>query len=225
MKICQKLLAVLLSVVLAFSAFAFGACAQETPKTQKLLETLNSGNAVSVTLKAGDTLLGSSNDTFIIKGSALAYEYGTGFFSIRLLLNDGALYAYLPFFPFLYVKVPTLALGLGDGDVWKLIETVTGATFSILRYVKSYTETIDGVSYDVEEYFDNAQVTVKFCYQDDTLKLLNVTDAQTKSVQNTYFQNISFDVPDALVAVPQGIDLTFLFKGLVTALMGSTVLA
>ena len=219
MKTGKKLLAILLSVLFAFSALTLCVNAADTPKTQKLIDAINGGQAVSVTLKAGTTPLGNSSDTFIIKGNALAYEYNTGLFNIRLLLKDGTFYAYLPKLPFLYVKMASLDLGMGGIDVPTLVKAATGATFAILRYVKSYQETIDGVDYDVEEYFDNASVTAKFCYVGDQLKLLKVTDAQTHSVQNTYFENISFDVNDKDVAAPIGINVTPLFRMLLTSFL------
>ena len=225
MKASKKLLALLLSLLLACSSFALFANAAETPKTQKLIDSINGGQAVSVTLRAGSTPFGNSSDTFVIKGHALAYEYTTGLGDVRLVLKDGVLYGYLPKLPFLYVKLGSEELGMLGLDVPTLIKTVTGATFAILRYVKSYQETIDGVTYDVEEYFDNATVTAKFCYVGDQLKLLKVTDAQTHSVQNTYFENISFDVSDSAVAVPVGINVTPLIRLFLGSLLAGALTA
>ena len=222
MKTCKKPIAILLSLLFALSAFTLCANAAETTtKTQKLIDALNGSQAVSVTLKGGSTLLGSSADTFVIKGNAMAYEYKTGLFNARFVLNGGNLYAYLPAIPLFYVKMSALGFGLGENDVAKLIKRVTGVTFTVLRYVKSYSETIDGVAYDVEEYYDNATVTAKFCYVGDQLKLLKVTDSLTHSVQNTYFENISFNVSDDVVAVPRGIDVTPLFKLLFASFLTS----
>ena len=225
MKASKKLLALLLSLLLACSSFALFANAAETPKTQKLIDAINGGQAVSVTLRAGSTPFGNSADTFVIKGNALAYEYNTGLFNVRLVFKDGVLYGYLPKLPFLYVKLGSEELGMLGLDVPTLVKTVTGVTFAILRYVKSYQETIDGVTYDVEEYFDNATVTAKFCYVGDQLKLLKVTDAQTHSVQNTYFENISFDVSDSAVAVPVGINVTPLIRLFLGSLLAGALTA
>ena len=225
MKTSKKLLALLLSLLLACSSFALFANAAETPKTQKLIDAINGGQAVSVTLRAGSTPFGNSADTFVIKGNALAYEYNTGLFNVRLVFKDGVLYGYLPKLPFLYVKLGSEELGMLGLDVPTLVKTVTGVTFAILRYVKSYQETIDGVTYDVEEYFDNATVTAKFCYVGDQLKLLKVTDAQTHSVQNTYFENISFDVSDSAVAVPVGINITPLIRLFLGSLLAGALTA
>ncbi len=222
MKTCKKSLAILLSLLFAFSAFTLCVNAAETTKTQKLIDALNGKQAVSVTMKSSAPLLGSSTNTFVVKGNALAYEFkGGGLINIRFVLNGGNIYAYLPILPFFYVKTSALGFGLGENDVAKLIKRLTGVTFSVLRYVKSYSETIDGVAYDVEEYYDNATVTAKFCYVGDQLKLLKVTDSLTNSVQNTYFENISFDVSDDVVAVPRGINVTPLFRLLFTTLVTS----
>ena len=59
----------------------------------------------------------------------------------------------------------------------------------------------------------------------DQLKLLKVTDAQTHSVQNTYFENISFDVSDSAVAVPVGINITPLIRLFLGSLLAGALTA
>ncbi len=224
MHMTKKTLSVMLclAIVLSmFSVFALSSSAAAT-KTQTLIDRINSTKEVAVTLTAGNTMLGSSTDTIAIKGNAVAYDYNTGFIKARVVVRDNTAYAYLPILPFFYVKVDSL--GLTAVDVWKLIERASGVTFAVLNYVKSYNETLYGVNYYVEEYNDRAQVTSKFCYVGDELKLLNVTDARTNSVQNTYFENISFSVPDSTVSVPAGLDLTPFLKGLFVAMLAGAVL-
>lgn len=220
----KRIISIILCLVLTFSAFSVFSLSSSAAytKTQTLIDRVNSTKEVSVTLTAGNTMLGSSTDTIAVKGNAIAYDYNTGFLKARIIVRDNTAYAYLPILPFFYVQVN--GLGLASVDVWKLIERASGITFAVLNYVKSYNETINGVNYYVEEYNDRAQVTSKFCYVGDELKLLNVTDARTNSVQNTYFENISFSVPDSTVAVPSGFDLTPFLKGIFAALLAGAIL-
>lgn len=207
--------AVIIASLLSFNAFA------ASTRTQTLLDKLGSTDQVTVTLTAGSTLLGSSTDTFTLKGNDLAYDYGTGLLKVRVILHDGKAYAFLPILPLFYVEVENT--GLSGLNAKSLLEKATGLTLGILSYQKTYDETIDGKAYSVEEFTDRAQVTLKFCYEGDTLKLLRVIDARTNSVQNTYFENISFTVPDSAVAVPGGINLTPIFKNLFSSLLNYLV--
>ena len=216
----KKAVAVILCAAIMLSAFAAFAFAANT-KTETLIDTIKTKKEVSVTLTAGNTALGSSTDTIKIKGNSIAYDYNTGFFKVRVVVKDNTAYAYLPMLPFFYVKVD--GLGLANVDVWSLLEKASGVTFAILDYQKSYNETINGKEYYVEEFNDRAQVTSKFCYVGDELKLLNVTDARTNSVQNTYFENISLTVSDSEIAAPAGFDLTPFLKGLFTAFLASAI--
>lgn len=219
MKNFKKILAVMFAVIITLS-FCVGAFAADT-KTETLINSIKNGKELSVTFTAGNTFLGTSTDTVSVKGNTVAYEYKTGFLTARVIVKDGTAYAYLPLLPFFYVQVDSL--GFTDLDVWTLLDKVSGVTFAVLDYQKSYTGEVNGKTYYIEEYNDRAQVTSKFCYEGDTLKLLNVYDARTLSTQNTYFENISFTVPDSAIAVPTGLNLTPFLKGLFTSILASLI--
>lgn len=219
----KKTLSVILALVLVISTFSFGAFAAETNKTETLFEKLNTAKEVSVTLKAGDVnlfgfLKTSATDTIYIKDNKVAYEYKAGFISARAIYDGDNIYGIIPELPFFYVKLNGSAIG--QPDVWSLIEGASNITLGVLDYQKSYNETVDGVEYYVEEFNDRAQVTSKFYYVGDTLKMLKVEDAQTGSIQYTYFENISFEVDDSIFAVPtDAFDLTIILKGLIASLL------
>lgn len=220
MKTSKKIVSVIMAVIFTMSAFSVAAFAAQT-KTDALFDKINSGKQISVTIASGDTKLGSSTDKISVKGNAVAYDFTNGFFSARVLLKDNTAYAYLTKIPFLYVKVSNV--GVGNADIWKIIEKATGVTEGVLNYVKSYDEELNGTTYYVEEYNDRASVTSKFYYLNDQLKVLKVTNSTTKSVQYTYFDDISFSVDDDTVAVPTGIDVTPLFKFLFAAMISSVI--
>ncbi len=212
------------AILLVMSVFSVNAFAADTTKTEALLDKLNTSKEVAVSLKAGDIPLFGSNsnasDTVYIKGDKAAYEYNAGFLSVRVVLDGDEIIAYLPILPFIHVKLESSALG--SVDIWGLIEDATKITMGVLAYVDTYEEELGGVKYTVEEFNDRAQVTSKFYYQGDDLKLLNVVDKQTNSVQNTYFESISFDVDDSVFELPAiSFDLTPILQGLFLALIAA----
>ncbi len=212
------------AVLLVMSVFSVNVFAADTTKTEALLDKLNTSKEVAVSLKAGDIPLFGSNsdasDTVYIKGDMAAYEYNAGFLSVRVVLNGDEIVAFLPILPFIHVKLESSALG--SVDIWGLIEDATKVTMGVLAYVDTYEEELGGVKYTVEEFNDRAQVTSKFYYQNDELKLLNVVDKQTNSVQNTYFESISFDVDDSIFELPAiSFDLTPVLQGLFLALIAA----
>ncbi len=218
----KKLLSVALCLAIVLSALSFGAAAASN-KTQALFDTLKNANEVSVTLKAGDVnlfgfLKTSATDTVYIKGNKLAYEYSLGLVSARAVYDGANVYGFIPQLPLFYVGLNGSAIG--QPDVWSLVESVSNITLSVLNYKSAYNEVYNGVEYYVEEFDDRAQVTSKFYYLGDTLKILNVYDAQSGSTNVTYFENISFTVSDSVFNVPtSGLDLTVIFKGLLESML------
>ena len=212
------------AILLVMSVFSVNAFAADTTKTEALLDKLNTSKEVAVSLKAGDIPLFSSNsnasDTIYIKDDMAAYEYNAGFLNVRVVLDDDEIIAFLPFFPYIHVKLESSALG--SVDIWGLIEDATKVTMGVLAYVDTYEEEVGGVKYTVEEFNDRAQVTSKFYYQGDDLKILKVEDKQTNSVQNTYFESISFDVDNSIFELPAiSFDLTPVLQGLFLALIAA----
>lgn len=212
------------AIILVMSVFSVNAFAANTTKTEALLNKLNETKEVAVSLKAGDIPLFGSNsdasDTIYIKDKMAAYEYNAGFLSVRVVLDGDEIIAYLPIFPYVHVKLESSAIG--SVDVWGLIEDATKVTMGVLAYVGTYEEELGGIKYTVEEFNDRAQVTSKFYYQNDELKLLNVVDKQTNSVQNTYFESISFDVDDSIFKLPAiSFDLTPVLQGLFLSLIAA----
>lgn len=221
MKSAKKITAFILAAVMMLSVFSVCTFAADT-KTQTFIDKAKSGKEVAVTFTSGNTFLGSSTSTVSIKGNAAAYDFTNGIFKVRVVIRDNTAYAYFPVLPLFYVKVDSL--GLGTMDVWKLLEKASGITFTILNFKGCGQEEVNGKSYYVETFNDRAQVTSKFCYEGDDLKLLNVYDDRTRSTQNTYFEDISFSVSDSTVAKPVGFDLTPLLKGIFISMITSAIM-
>lgn len=219
----KKTLSIILSAILIISVFSLNAFAANT-KTETLINKLNTEKEVAVTLTAGDIPLFGANsdatDTIYIKDKKAAYEYNAGFINVRLVLDDDGIVAFLPVFPYIHVKLDSKAIG--SIDIWGLINDATNVTLGVLNYVKSYNEDVEGKTYYVEEFNDRAQVTSKFYYDGDDLRILKVTDAKTGSVQYTYFEDISFDVDDNIFELPLiSFDMTPILQGLFLALIAA----
>ncbi len=219
----KKTLSIIMSVILIISVFSLNAFAATT-KTETLVDKINTEKEVAVTLTAGDIPLFGANsdatDTIYIKDDKAAYDYNAGFINIRVVLDDDEIIAFLPVFPYVHVKLDSKAIG--SVDIWGIIDEATNITFGVLNYVGSYEEEFEGKTYYVEEFNDRAQVTSKFYYDGDDLKILNVTDKKTNSVQNTYFEDISFEVDDSIFELPLiSFDMTPVLSALFLSLLAA----
>ncbi len=227
----KKVLSLILATVIALSAFCgINAYAADKPKTDELLDTFETAEEALVTLKTGSTKLfgflsAEITNTIAVKGDTVVYQYSTGFISIKVIASENEIYAYFPELPFFYIKLDNLP-EIGT-DIWEWVKDGADITQFFIEYQESYTEEVDGVEYYVEEYNDREFVTSKFYYDENgTLIFLNVTDVSTNSVQNTYFEKISFDVEDSFFEVPaDAFDLTPVLKGLFNAIIGALATA
>lgn len=210
------------SIILIMSVLSVNAFAA-SPKTDALLDRLETATEVSVTIRSGETKLfgvlpATITNTFAVKGNNVCYEYSAGFLKARIVAADNGVYGFMPTLPFFYVKMDTNPLA--GANVWSMVLSAANLTQAFTRYLRSYEETIDGTNYYVEEYDDREFVTSKFCYIGDELKMLIVTDSSTGSVQYTYFEDISFSVSDSMFTVPAAaIDLSPMLKGIFLSLI------
>ncbi|MBQ7122928.1 MAG: hypothetical protein IJO03_11770, partial [Clostridia bacterium] len=89
------------SIILIMSVFSVNAFAAETPKTDALLDKLETANEVSVTIKSGETKLfgfmpATITNTVAVKENNICYEYSTGFIKARIVTADDGIYGFLP---------------------------------------------------------------------------------------------------------------------------------
>lgn len=221
----KKSISVLIaSIILVMSVFSVNAFAA-SPKTDALLDRLETANEVSITLRSGETKLfgvlpAAITNTFAVKGNNVCYEYSAGFLKARIVANSDGIYGFMPTLPFFYVKMDTNPLK--GANVWSMVLGASDLTQAFTRYLKSYDDTVDGTKYYVEEYDDREFVTSKFYYIGDDLKMLIVTDSSTGSVQYTYFDDISFKVDDSMFEVPaSAFDLSPILKTFFVSLLAA----
>ena len=211
---------ILTAVILMISVLPLNAFADEAPiLTIELIEKLKTSDEISVTFKSGQVnLFGSqptdSFDTVAMKGDKLAYQFTAGPLEARAVMSNGNIYGFFTAIPFLYVKLDNSFLG--DVDVDKALEEITSLTTSVLDFQGSRSENLNGVIYYVEEFNDRATVTSKFYYdENNNLRVLKVSDSSNGSVYYTYFENISFEVPDSFFEVSSfALDVTPILKWL-----------
>ncbi len=222
----KSLSIILVAAVLIGSLLGINAFAQESKtRTQLLFESVETADAIAVSLEAGniDLYEGASmgaSDTFYVTETQAAYDYETGFLKVRVLVDNGKVYAYLPTLPYFHVKIDEFEIP--EINYKKAFAEILGVTYAFLHYVETYEEEINGITYTVEEFNDNAQVTSKFYYdEDDQLKILYVTDAQTGSVNRTNFESISFNVDDSVFDVPVSFDISPILKWLFMMLISA----
>lgn len=220
----KKTLSIIMSAILIISVFSLNAFAS-TPKTDALLDKLETATEVSVTIRSGETLLfgvlpATITNTVAVKGNSICYEYNAGILGARVVANEDGIYGYMPKLPFFYVKMDSNPLK--GADIWQLVLDAANMTQGFIQYIKSYNDTVDGKTYYVEEYNDREFVTSKFYYEGDELRMLIVTDSSTGSVQRTYFDDISFDVDDSVFEAPLlAFDLSPVLKGIFLALIAA----
>ncbi len=216
--------AALAAIILIMSVFSVNVFAA-SPKTDALLDRLETASEVSVTIRSGETNLfgvipATITNTVAVKGNSICYEYNAGFIGARVVTDKDGIYGYMPNLPYFYVKMDSNPLK--GADIWALVLDAANITQGFIQYIKSYEEPVGGTKYYVEEYNDREFVTSKFYYIGDELKMLKVTDSSTDSVQYTYFEEITFDVDDSIFAVPKtAVDLSPLLKGIFLSMIAA----
>lgn len=221
----KKLFSLVLTfAILVVSVFSVNAFASETTKTEALLDKMNTSKEVSVTLRTGKGGVYGSDygvtNTIYVKDNELAYDLNNGFVTMRAVVSNGKIVGFIPSFPYFYLK--TIAPFVTENGMWEAIKGMSDITMDFLYHVGNYTETVEGTAYYVEEFNDREYVTSKFYYIGDELKMLRVEDVSKKTVQYTYFDNISFEVDDSVFDTPVfAIDLTPILLLFFSSLLGT----
>ncbi len=218
----KKTISLILALAFALSVFSFGAFAADT-KTEILFDTIEEKEEITVTFRTGksDTFGDSFSptNTVYMKGENIAYDFNNGFFRLRTMVDEGKLVSYLPAFPVIYMSV--LDLPFVEVDVWGIIEKLSNFTMDFLVYQGSYTTTIDGVTYYVEEFNDRGSVVNSFFYVGNDLKVLKAQDFAKKTIQYTYFDNVSLTTDTSVFHKPAiSFELTKVLTFLLTLLGG-----
>ena len=215
----KKTISLILVFVLAFSVFALNASAATT-KTEALFDAIEEKKEVTLTFRTGKSK--NFGDAFSVvntvhmKGDDIAYDFDNGYFKIRTMTDDGNLVSFFPSFPYIHMTT-FLDLPFVNIDYWSIIEKVSNFTMDFLVFQGSYTTTIDGVTYYVEEFNDRGTVVNSFYYVGDDLKVLKAEDSAKKTIQYTYFDYVAANVDSGAFHRPM---ISFEFSAVMTVILG-----
>ncbi len=228
----KKFLSFMIAVIMIFSACSLGAYAAldaeipQPPKgqseTERFFNRLEENKEISLTFRTGRTKeFGDSYsviNTVYLKGDKIAYDLNNGFVEIRSILNkDNGLTCFFPVFPFVHMNVKELSLG--DVDIWKNIKDLSDFSMEFLIFAGAYLETIDGVTYYVEDFWDRGTVTNSFYYVGGELKVLRAVDTAYNTTQYTYFDNVTLSVEDSVFEMPPvSFDISVILKFFISIL-------
>lgn len=218
----KKSIALVLALVIMLSVFSLGAFAADT-KTEALFDAVEEKKEITVTFRTGksDTFGDSFSptNTVYMKGEDVAYDFDNGFFRLSTMTYEGKLLSFLPAFPYIHMTV--VDLPFVQVDVWSVIEKLSNFTMEFLVYQGCYITEINGVTYYVEEFNDRGSVVNSFYYVGDDLKVLKAQDFAKKTVQYTYFDNVSMTTDTAVFHRPAvSFELTAVLTFLLTILGG-----
>ena len=132
------------------------------------------------------------------------------------MTDDGNLVSFFPSFPYIHMTT-FLDLPFVNIDYWSIIEKVSNFTMDFLIFQGSYTTTIDGVTYYVEEFNDRGTVVNSFYYVGDDLKVLKAEDSAKKTIQYTYFDYVAANVDSGAFHRPM---ISFEFSAVMTVILG-----
>ena len=215
----KKSISLILTLVIALSIFSMSAFAADT-KTENLFDAIEDKKEVTITFRTGRSQkFGESFsviNTVHMKGDDIAYDFDNGFFKIRTVTDEGNLVSFFPAFPYIHMTT-FLDLPFVNFDIWSAIEKISNFTMDFLVYQGSYTTTIDGVTYYVEEFNDRGSVVNSFYYVGDDLKVLKAQDFAKKTIQYTYFDYVSLNTDSGAFHRPV---ISFEFSAVMTFLMG-----
>lgn len=215
----KKIISLILALVIALSVFSLSAFAADT-KTETLFDAIEEKKEVTVTFRTGRSqTFGESFsviNTVYMKGDDIAYDFDNGFFKIRTVTDDGNLVSFFPSFPYIHMTT-FLNLPFVNIDLWSAVEKLSNFTMDFLVYQGSYTTTIDGVTYYVEEFNDRGSVVNSFYYVGDDLKVLKAQDFAKKTIQYTYFDYVAVNADSGAFHRPV---ISFEFSAVMTVLLG-----
>ncbi len=220
----KKTIALVLALILSFSALGMTASAYLDNKTEPFIDKIEETKEVAVTFRTGKSKefgdSWSQINTVYLKGDKVAYDFNNGFFTIRTLIDGDDLVCYFTNFPFIHMKVQELPFG--NFNLWDTIKGLSDVTMEFLVFVRNYETEIDGVKYYVEEFSDRGSVINSFFYVGDELKILKAQDFAKDTIQYTYFDKISLTVDDSFFEMPSfSFDFTVVMKWFISLFVTS----
>lgn len=211
----KRALSILLALIIALSAFSMAAFAEEAPqtKTAALVEKVCNATEFCLSFSTEEESgngLSAPDSTLYVKGSDFVLDTKMRSIPIRATKLGNTIYMCISILPFLYVSFKSDFSDIGEEtkDMWTKVKDdilEIGETFSLS---KSYEDKIGSETCFVEEFSDNADITAKFYYLGEELKLVTIQNAAKGTNQIVKVNSYSFEVNERLFKKPIGIDIT-----------------
>lgn len=206
----KKALSVVLAIVLAFSAFAFTAFAEEATvsKTEALVNSVLANKEFSADIVLGDSInsqfgdLQLSDITVYAKNNKLAAKCKVfGFLSAKIIIADNSAVLYLTALPFISFNLGDLGIDISADNLWNTVK-------DYLDFDAAKLTTSTDAEYYIEKfdfsYSDYAGFTADFVFSGDSIKSVELIDNGETVIS---VENISFTVDDSVFKAPGGFDL------------------
>ena len=211
----KRTLSILLALIIALSTFSMAAFAEEASqtKTAALIEKVFNATefrlSFSMEEESGNGL-SAPDSTLYLKGNDFVLDTKIKSLPIRATKLGDTIYCYIPFLPFLYISVKSDFSDVGGEteEMWANIRDDILKIEETFSLAKSYEDKIGSETYFVEEFSDNADITAKFYYLGEELKLVTIQNASKGTNQIVKVNSYSFEVNERLFKKPIGIDIT-----------------
>ncbi len=214
----KKVLSIALALILAFSAFAFTAFAEEAniSKTETLVNSVLANKEFSADVVLGEDMaqelaaLGTSKVTVYAKDNKLAAECKLyGFIGAKIIVSDNSAVLYLTALPFIHYELGDFGINISDGKLWDTIDDALD--FDTVKLTTSandeyYFERFDISSAQVGDFAINS------VFSGDNIKSVELIDKDGKELLS--LENISFTVDDSEFNAPGGFDLMAIIEKL-----------
>lgn len=205
----KKILSVILSVIIAVSAFSVGAFAVEAEaeptRFEKWMSAHEADNefAIKINVRIDGFLIGFLQSNAYLKGDNFAMTVDFDGREIKAVLKDDSFLIYLTKFPFMHYKMESEeAFGSSDLDLSDF--TLEKASEIVIDekafWVEEYIVESDGEKYPVSAYFEG----------DDLKKIVFAQDITDINLE-VEFEILSYEVDDDVFKTPFfSFDVTFL---------------
>lgn len=190
----RKFLSLILSLLLIFSAFSVTAFADfDTPKAETTIENIDFEKGVSIlfsTFSASDF----PDSVLYIKGEMLAMETSVEGINVKLIIKNNLLYIYFADFPFFYYKEENIDIS----EYTAIFENINmDAEFS-----KNYQETLDGITYDIEEYITADGELLRYYIFEGNLKYAEIISKANDEYSHIKLEILSTELDNSIFEPP-----------------------
>ena len=185
----KKFLSVILSVILILSAFSVCASGFDELKAEQMLKD---GISMRITTRGEGY---SSESTVYYKDGKMAMEANVEGIDLKLICKNDTAYLYLLKLPFFHIKQEGLELP-------DFLSEIKNMEVPEEEFSRTYQETVNGVTYKVDEYLTEDNEIVKYYYIGDELKIIDTSNGDFDNFSATKAEILSTKLDDSVFELP-----------------------